>query len=61
MEKDRLTDCRSRWDTIVASPGVEPVVKGSSRLPNGWDFETYDRSRRDIAEEIIRVQQALVH
>jgi len=59
MEKDRLTECRSRWDTIVASPDVDSVVKGSFRLPNGWDFQTYDRSRRDIAEEIIKLQQAL--
>lgn len=50
---------RSRWDTVVASPGIEPVVKGACRLPNGWDFETYDRRRRDIAEAIIKLQQAL--
>ena len=50
---------RSRWDTLVASPGVEPVIKGSYRLPNGWDFETYDRNRRDIAEAIIMIQEAL--
>jgi len=49
----------SRWDTLVASPGVEPVIKGSYRLHNGWDFETYDRNRRDIAEAIIIIQEAL--
>jgi hypothetical protein len=50
---------RSSWDTLVASPGVEPVVKGSYRLHNGWDFETYDRNRRDIAGSIIKIQEAL--
>ena len=55
----RLSECRSRWDAVIASPGVEPVVKGACRLPNGWDFETYDRSRRDMAEAIIKLQQAL--
>ena len=59
LEVDNLRDICSRWDTLVASPGVEPVAKGSYRLHNGWDFETYDRNRRDIAEAIITIQEAL--
>ena len=50
---------QSRWDTLIASPGVDPVVKGANRLHNGWDFETYDRNRRDIAEAIIQLQKVL--
>ena len=59
LEEERLTSLRSRWDTLIASPSVEPVIKGSYRLHNGWDFETYDRNRRDIAEAIIIIQEAL--
>jgi hypothetical protein len=46
LEEERLTSLRSRWDTLIASPSVEPVIKGSYRLHNGWDFETYDRNCR---------------
>ena len=49
----------SRWDTLSASPDVDPVVQGSFRLNNGWDFEAYDRNRREIAEAIVQIQKEL--
>ena len=59
LDADRLMGCLSRWDAVIAKPGEAPVIKGTARLPNGWDFATYDRSRRKIAEAIIRLQEAL--
>lgn len=49
----------SRWDTVIASPGVRPVVQGAYRLHNGWNFQMYDRNRRKIAEAIIKLQEAM--
>ena len=49
----------SRWDMLSASPDVDPVVQGSFRLNNGWDFEAYDRNRREIAEAIVQIQKEL--
>jgi len=44
---------------LSASPDVDPVVQGSFRLNNGWDFEAYDRNRREIAEAIVQIQKEL--
>ncbi|MEO2036545.1 MAG: hypothetical protein ABGZ35_31100 [Planctomycetaceae bacterium] len=59
MDADRLMGCLSRWDSTVALPGTAPTITGTARLGNGWDFETYDRNRREIAEAILRLQEAL--
>ena len=59
MDADRLGGCLSRWDSTVALPGTAPTIMGTARLPNGWDLETYDRNRREIAEAIMRLQKAL--
>ena len=58
-DAERLMGCLSRWDVVTATQGEAPVIKGKARLGNGWDFGTYDRSRREIAEAIMRVQEAL--
>lgn len=49
----------SRWDMLIASPTEPPIVKGSLRLHNGWDLETYDHSRRQIADAIVQLQKVL--
>jgi len=50
----------SRWDELIASPDEVPIVKGKFRLHNGWDFATYDRHRRVIAEVIMKLQKVLI-
>ena len=60
-EKDRVSGCVSLWDRVVASPGTEPIVQGSCRFPVGWDFETYDRNRRAIADAVLELQRVLAH
>lgn len=64
MTMPRMPDLeRARFDSghffDTVGKGVQPAVKGAYRLPNGWGFETYDRSRRKIADAIIRLQEAL--
>ena len=58
-DAERLMGCLSRWDVVVATPGEAPVIKGKARFQNGWESETYERRRREIAEAIMRLQEAL--
>ena len=50
---------KSRWDHAVVDVGKHSTISGSLRLGIGWDYETYDRHRRDLAEEIIGLQTIL--
>jgi hypothetical protein len=49
----------SRWDTVDVTKRRKPVVAGHLRLANGWTYATYDRSRWAIAQEIVRLQEAI--
>jgi len=49
----------SRWDTVDFTKGQKPAVAGHLRLANGWTYATYDRSRWAIAQEIMKLQQAI--
>gem|GEM_PF-5180694 len=59
LHEERLMNCRSRWDATSAEPGQPPTVSGSLRFPNGWDFQTYDRRRAEVAAAIVELQAAL--
>jgi len=50
---------RSHWDTVAGARGAMPTVSGAFRLANGWTLEAYDRHRRDIADAIVQLQEAL--
>ncbi|MAE66117.1 MAG: hypothetical protein CMJ18_17740 [Phycisphaeraceae bacterium] len=49
----------SRWDKVDITPGGPAAASGHFRLDNGWSHEDYDRNRRAIANEILKLQEAL--
>ena len=50
---------RSRWDKVVAEKGKDSTISGSLRLGIGWDHSDYNSNRWAIAQEIIKLQEAL--
>lgn len=46
-------DCR--WEQAQIAPSGGGTVSGSFQVPIGWDLADYDRWRRRIADEIVRL------
>ena len=49
----------SRWETVTGTRSQTPAVGGRFRLEIGWEYSTYDRHRRAIAEEIMNLNTVL--
>ena len=47
----------SKWDNTRFEKG-QRIAEGRFNLPNGWTFEQYDKSRRQIADAIIKIMRA---
>ena len=52
--KEECHSIESKWD--VEGSGY---VGGRYLLPNGWDFEDYDRARKDVANEILELKKLI--
>jgi len=48
--------CDSSWDVSEERDGMK-IAGGKFIYRNGWDFADYDRARRAIAQEIIKLQR----
>ena len=46
----------SRWDRLDVQPNQPPQVAGHLRLRIGWDYAQYDRHRRQLALQILQLQ-----
>ena len=46
----------SRWDRLDVQPNQPPQVAGHLRLRIGWDYAQYDRHRRQLARQILQLQ-----
>ncbi|MEE3370075.1 MAG: hypothetical protein VX346_12090 [Planctomycetota bacterium] len=46
----------SRWDSLDVRPNQPPQVAGQLRLRIGWDYAQYDRHRRQLALQILQLQ-----
>ena len=57
LVKLKAENCDSTWD-VYEERGRMKTAGGKFIYRNGWDFSDYDRARRTIASEIIRLQRA---
>ncbi len=44
-----------QWEEMVTGPSGAGTVSGSFNIPNGWDLADYDRWRRRVAYQIVRL------
>jgi hypothetical protein len=49
----------SRWDSVDVQPNQPPQVAGHLRLRIDWDYTQYDRHRRELALQIVQLQNTL--
>ena len=53
----RNTYIECRWEEVQKDPTGADTVGGTFNIPNGWDFDDYDRWRRRVANQIISLSE----
>lgn len=54
-QRDRYIECQ--WDAAETAPDGQQTVSGHFNVPNGWGLADYDRWRRAMADQIVRLSR----
>lgn len=49
----------ARWEEVTTEQDGVRRISGQMQVPNGWEFEDYDKARWQVVEQIIRLKRAI--
>jgi len=49
----------ARWEETTTDEDGVRRISGRMQVPNGWDFEDYDKARWQVADEIMKLMRAM--